>query len=118
MVLKTVDPGTAAFRDIAIGEGDMFLLPAGVPHNPVRFADTVGLVLELPRPPGALDRLRWYCQQCGAQVHEASFRCTDLGSQIKHAVERFRQDAEARRCARCGARCDVVPGPSRAPDRS
>ncbi len=109
MVLKVVDGG--AFRDIVIGEGDMFLLPGNTPHNPVRFADTVGLVLEQRRPAEALDRMRWYCRDCGAIVHETAFHCTDLGTQIKAAVEAFRSSPEARTCGSCGALADWCPPP-------
>ncbi|KAI9778604.1 MAG: 3-hydroxyanthranilic acid dioxygenase [Geoglossum umbratile] len=107
MLLKVVDDGK--FRDINIGEGEMFLLPPNTPHNPVRFADTVGIVIEQPRPEGSLDRLRWYCQECGEKVHESAFHCTDLGTQIKDAVNAFRDDTEARTCKKCGALADVVP---------
>jgi len=107
MLLKTVDNGE--FRDIHIGEGEMFLLPPNTPHNPVRFADTVGIVLEQPRPKESLDRLRWYCQNCGDKVHEASFHCTNLGTQIKEAVLNFKEDTEARTCSKCGTLCDVAP---------
>ena len=82
---------------------------ANTPHNPVRFADTVGIVIEQPRPEGSLDRLRWYCQDCGERVHEAAFHCTDLGTQIKDAVNAFRDDTKARTCKKCGALADVVP---------
>ncbi|KAH0543057.1 3-hydroxyanthranilic acid dioxygenase [Glutinoglossum americanum] len=107
MLLKVVDDGK--FRDINIGEGEMFLLPPNTPHNPVRYADTVGIVIEQPRPEGSLDRLRWYCQECGERVYEAVFHCTDLGTQIKDAVGAFRDNTEARTCNSCGALADVAP---------
>lgn len=107
MLLKVVDAGE--FRDIPILEGEMFLLPPSVPHNPVRFADTVGIVLEQPRPPGSKDRLRWYCQNDGELVYEVSFHCTDLGTQIKEAVNHFRDDEQNRRCKCCGKLVGMVP---------
>ena len=109
MLLKVIDSNQ--FKDIYINEGEMFLLPPNTPHNPVRFADTVGIVLEQPRPEGSVDRLRWYCQSCGEQVHEAAFHCTDLGTQIKEAVNAFKEDKEARTCKKCGTICDTAPAP-------
>ena len=107
MLLKVVDEGR--FRDIPIREGEMFLLPPNTPHNPVRFADTVGIVLEQPRPAESKDRLRWYCQDCGEVVNEESFHCTDLGTQIKEAVNGFKASDEKRKCNKCGELADLVP---------
>ena len=107
MLLKTVQDG--AFKDVYINEGELFLLPANTPHNPVRFADTVGVVIEQPRPAESVDRLRWYCQNCHEVVHEASFHCVDLGTQLKDAVNQFKNDEEARKCKHCGTICDVAP---------
>lgn len=42
-------------------------------------------------------------------MHEKEFYCTDLGTQIKAAVEAFGGDREARTCGECGAVCDVRP---------
>ena len=109
MMLKVVDGGE--FKDIIIREGDMFLLPGNTPHNPVRFANTVGVVLEQRRPEASVDRMQWYCQNCRELVHEASFHCTDLGTQIKAAVEAFKADEEQRRCKKCGEIADVAPKP-------
>ena len=109
MMLKVVDDGK--FRDIIIREGDMFLLPGNTPHNPVRFANTVGVVLEQRRPKDSLDRMRWYCSECGEVVHEAAFHCTDLGTQIKAAVEDFKASDEKRTCSKCGTLAEVAPKP-------
>ena len=114
MLLKVVEssilPDTQpTHRDIPIYEGEMFLLPPNTPHNPIRFAGTVGIVLEQPRPEGSLDTLRWYCQACGEVVHEASFHCIDLGTQIKTAVEAFSVNQNLRTCKACGTLADVTP---------
>ncbi|KAL8922054.1 MAG: hypothetical protein Q9208_005364 [Pyrenodesmia sp. 3 TL-2023] len=107
MLLKVVDNGE--HRDIAIREGEMFLLPPNTPHNPVRFADTVGIVLEQPRPKESLDRLRWYCPNDGEIVYEDAFHMTDLGTQIKAAVNAFKDDEKKRKCKKCGQLVDMVP---------
>ncbi len=109
MLLKVVEPEDNSFRDIPIREGEMFLLPPNTPHNPVRFADTVGIVLEQPRPADSKDTLRWYCQNCGEIVYEASFHCTDLGTQIKEAVNGFKDDEKKRKCKNCGDLAEMVP---------
>jgi 3-hydroxyanthranilate 3,4-dioxygenase len=109
MMLKVVDEGE--FRDIIISEGEMFLLPPNTPHNPVRFANTVGIVLEQKRPESSLDRLRWYCTNCKNVVNEQSFHCTDLGSQIKEAVNGFKESEERRKCGHCGTLASSAPAP-------
>jgi 3-hydroxyanthranilate 3,4-dioxygenase len=75
MLLKVVDGNE--FRDIPISEGSLFLLPrtpvdhfplslcltfgvlvalGNTPHNPVRFPDTVGVVIECTRHQGSKGR--------------------------------------------------------------
>jgi 3-hydroxyanthranilate 3,4-dioxygenase len=115
MTLKVVDDG--AFKDITINEGDMFLLPgkclllmsselvltvANVPHNPVRYADTVGIVVEQDRPEESQDSMRWYCPNCKEVVHQTSFHLVDLGTQIKQGILDFESNAENRTCKKCG----------------
>ena len=45
-------PGNAPI-EVPIREGEVFLLPKHVRHSPQRKADTIGLVIEMPRPNGA-----------------------------------------------------------------
>lgn len=108
MQLNVIDStAEEKFKTIEIREGEMLLLPANTPHCPVRFADTAGVVIEQKRPPGSLDRLRWYCQNCKHLVREASFHLTDLGTEIKDAVMAFKNSGEGRRCKECGTLCAV-----------
>ncbi|AGO13462.1 AaceriACL127Wp [[Ashbya] aceris (nom. inval.)] len=105
MTLRIVDEslaGAARFRDVTIKEGDSYLLPANVPHNPVRYADTVGIVVEQDRPAGQCDQLRWYCSKCRALVCQYEFYMSDLGSQVREGIERFAASTEDRTCKQCG----------------
>jgi len=90
-------------RDIEIKEGEIFLLPARIPHSPQRPANTVGMVVERQRKPGELDHLRWYCEQCGEVLHDSSFQLEDLGTQLKPIIENFYADESVRTCKSCHA---------------
>ncbi|KAG1441774.1 hypothetical protein G6F56_011336 [Rhizopus delemar] len=102
MLLKIVDNGE--FKDVHLQEGDMFLLPPNVPHNPVRFENTIGLVTERVRLPHHIDSLRWYCEniECREIIYEESFHCVDLGTQLKPIIEKFATTKELRTCKNCG----------------
>jgi 3-hydroxyanthranilate 3,4-dioxygenase len=93
---------------IDIREGEMFLLPARVPHSPQRPAGTVGLVLERPRNPGEMDKLMWFCEKCGNPLHEASFPLKDIGTQIKEAIGTYMADESLRTCGKCGTVMETV----------
>jgi 3-hydroxyanthranilate 3,4-dioxygenase len=101
MVLKTVQNGD--FVDIPIREGEMFLLPAHVPHSPQRFEDTVGLVVEQPRLPGQQDGFLWYCDECGSQLHAEYFELENIETQLAPLFARFAADESLRTCDHCGA---------------
>jgi len=92
---------------IDIREGEMFLLPARIPHSPQRPAGTVGLVLERHRRPGEIDKLLWFCEKCHAPLHEAEFPLKDIGTQIKEAIGAFKADMAARTCEHCGTVMEV-----------
>lgn len=100
MTVKVVDDGE--FKDITINEGDSFLLPGNVPHNPVRYVNTIGIVLEQDRPAGVNDQIRWYCSNCREIVYNKTFYLTDLGTQIKEGILEFDRDLDKRTCKHCG----------------
>ncbi len=56
IVLRCMEDGKPV--DVPIREGEIFLLPARVPHSPQRPAGTVGLVLERKRLRAREGRLR------------------------------------------------------------
>jgi 3-hydroxyanthranilate 3,4-dioxygenase len=99
ITLRIIEDGRP--RDLPIRQGEMFVLPANIPHSPQRPAGTVGLVLEQARPATADDHLRWYCRNCGAVVHDASFHLVDLGKQLKPLIESFNASKEKRTCPAC-----------------
>jgi 3-hydroxyanthranilate 3,4-dioxygenase len=101
IVLKIIEDGQP--RDVPIREGEMFLLPAGVPHSPQRPAGTVGLVVEQPKYARGQHHLRWYCRNCGNVLHDVAFEPVDLGKQLKAMIEEFNGNTALRTCRKCGA---------------
>ena len=117
MVLKVIDKNKN-FRDIVIREGEQFLLPSGIPHSPQRFTDTIGLVMEIERPEQSVDVLRWYCpnKSCREIIHEGSFHCVDLGTQLSTAINNYYNDDDSTRtCKKCNTQ-DSRPVPNSLPD--
>eukprot|EP00762_Andalucia_godoyi_P001404 ANDGO_04783.mRNA.1 3-hydroxyanthranilate 3 len=103
IVVRIIDPDTKRPRDIAIKEGEMFLLPPFVPHSPQRTEGSVGLVIERERKRDEpLDIMRWYCDRCFETVYEASLYADDLSVQLKPVIEQYRSDPSMRTCKSCG----------------
>jgi 3-hydroxyanthranilate 3,4-dioxygenase len=90
-------------RPVPIRQGELFLLPAGMPHSPQRPAGTVGLVIEQPKYARGLHHLRWYCRSCNNVLRDVPFEPIDLGKQLKAMIEEFNGSTEMRTCNRCGA---------------
>jgi 3-hydroxyanthranilate 3,4-dioxygenase len=107
IVVRVMEDGKS--RDIEIKEGEIFLLPARVPHSPQRPAGTVGMVVERVRKPGELDHLRWYCEGCKEVLHDAAFQLEDLSTQLKPIIEDFYADESKRTCLKCGTVMETPP---------
>jgi 3-hydroxyanthranilate 3,4-dioxygenase len=88
-------------KDIRIQEGEMFLLPAHVPHSPQRFTNTVGLVIERKRASNELDGFLWYCDQCHAKLHEEFLQLHNIVKDLPPVFERFWNNQKARQCRQC-----------------
>ncbi|XP_053568287.1 3-hydroxyanthranilate 3,4-dioxygenase [Bombina bombina] len=87
MCLKIIENGI--HKDIHIKEGEMFLLPARIPHSPQRYANTVGLVFERRRLATEKDGLRFYVDNSTEVLYDRWFYCEDLGTQLVPIIQEF-----------------------------
>ena len=111
IVLRVIEEPGKPPKDIPIQEGEVFLLPKHVRHSPQRQADTIGLVIEMPRPEGAPDAFEWYCPNCHNLVHRAEVRLKSIVRDLPPIFEKFYGSEEALRCKNCGT---VHPGKAQA----
>ncbi len=100
IIVQIQEEGKAV--EVPIKEGDIFLLPAKVPHNPRRGANTIGLVMERRRREDEKDGLLWFCENCNESLHKAYFKLTDIQSQFQTEFKRFYEDKNLRTCKSCG----------------
>ena len=95
-------------HDVIIREGEMWLCPRNVPHRPQRPADTLGLIVEFPRPSD--DGLRWYCNADEHLVHEASFRLEHIDRDLHEVMDNFwNGPEEVRTCPVCETVVERAP---------
>lgn len=100
IVVRIVEDGK--IQDISIKAGDMFLLPAKVPHSPQRSEGSIGLVIEKVRQGKEIDGFLWFCENCNEKLYEEYFELTDIVKQLPPVMERFYADADKRTCKNCG----------------
>ena len=97
IVLRVMEAPGKPPLEIPIREGEVFLLPKHMRHSPQRPADTIGMVIEMPRPEGTLDAFEWYCQACHQLVHRAEVRLKSIVRDLPPVFDRFNSDEELRR---------------------
>jgi 3-hydroxyanthranilate 3,4-dioxygenase len=95
--------------EVPINEGDIFLLPPKVPHNPKRFANSIGLVMERKRRADEKDGLLWFCENCNHPLHAVYFTLTDITSQFQTEFKLFYENKNLRTCKKCGTLMDHPP---------
>lgn len=101
LVLRVVQDGRPT--DISIREGEVFLLPAEVPHSPQRPAGSVGIVVERRRGPAELDGFSWYCDDCGTRLYMERVPVGNIETELPAIFARFYGSLEHRTCGACGA---------------
>ncbi len=88
--------------DVPINEGEIFLLPPRVPHNPKRGVNTIGLVMERKRRDNEKDGLLWFCEKCNTKLYEKYFSLTNIVTQFQATFAEFYGNEELRTCKKCG----------------
>lgn len=95
---------------LEVREGDMFLLPARVPHSAIRPANTVGLVIESKRTVSDEDGLMWFCENCNHKLHEYKFHLENIEKDFLPRFRQFYGSEELRTCKKCGTVMEADPG--------
>lgn len=99
MILKIIDQNKK--KDIIINEGDIYLLPANIPHSPQRTKNSVGLVVEKTRKPTDLDGFQWYCDNCDNLIYEKYAQVSDIVNQLPIIFNEFWNSTDYRTCDKC-----------------
>ena len=87
--------------DIPIKEGEMFLLPAKVPHSPMRSEGSIGLVIELKRAATDQDGLMWFCDNCNTKLHDTYFKLTNIERDFLPRFKEYYASEPLRTCPNC-----------------
>ena len=108
IVVKIQEEGKAV--EVPIRQGDMFLLPARVPHSPIRSANSIGLVIELKRTdPTMMDGLQWYCEKCNNKLHEYIFHLENIEKDFLPRFREYYGSEDLRTCKKCGTVMEADP---------
>lgn len=95
-------------KEMHIKEGDMFLLPANVPHSPIRGENTVGLVIERVRKgTDLMDGLMWFCDNCNHPLKTYKFKLENIEKDFLPRFKEFYSSEENRTCDKCGTVMEV-----------
>lgn len=101
---------------IEINEGYCFILPAGIPHKPIRAKNSIGIVIESTRRDGFkgtkfrktkritsnyLDSLVWLCPQCDVILHKVDFKINRIDRDIEAAIHTFESNNREIYCPNC-----------------
>ena len=95
--------------DVPIKAGEMFLLPANVPHSPMSSEGSIWLVIECKRTNNEQDGLMWFCENCNNKLHEYKFPLTDIEKDFLPRFREFYRSETLRTCNQCGTKMETDP---------
>ena len=93
--------------EVSIKEGEMFLLPAKIPHSPIRPEGSIGLVIERKRSPKDKDGLMWFSEKANELLYEEYFHLTNIEKDFLPVFKRFYSDKNLRTCPKTGEVMEV-----------
>ena len=105
IIVKVQDQGKAV--EVPINEGEMFLLPAKVPHSPIRSEGSVGLVIERKREKNDKDGLMWFSDTANQLLYEEYFHLTNIEKDFLPVFKRFYSNEKLRTCPVTGEVMEV-----------
>ena len=105
IILKIQQDGKMV--EIPINEGEMFLLPAKIPHSPVRAKNSIGLVIEKKRESHHQDGLLWYSETKNILLYEEYFHLTDIEKDFLPVFKKFYSNKDLRTCPVSGEIMDI-----------
>ncbi len=88
--------------EVLIKEGEMFLLPAKIPHSPIRPAGSIGLVIERKRNQKDKDGLMWFSEKANELLYEEYFHLTNIEKDFLPVFKRFYSNEKLRTCPKTG----------------
>ena len=104
IVVKTQQDGKLVEYDIK--EGEMFLLPAKIPHSPIRSEGSIGLVIEKKRQANHKDGLMWFSETANALLYEEYFHLTNIEKDFLPVFKKFYANEKLRTCPKTG---EIMP---------
>ena len=96
ILVKTQQDGKVV--DIPVKEGEMFLLPAKIPHSPVRSEGSIGLVIERKRQKEHKDGLLWFSDKENALLYEDYFHLENIEKDFLPVFKKFYSSEALRTC--------------------
>jgi len=95
--------------EVKIKEGEMFLLPAKIPHSPVRPKGSIGLVIERKREKNDKDGLMWFSETANELLYEEYFHLTNIEKDFLPVFKRFYSNKKLRTCPKTGEVMEADP---------